>query len=241
MARLDALLARNLGASRTKAREAIEEGRVRAPDGAPLDDPRLELADAALPFAVTFDDEPMALVAEAHVLLHKPLGCVTALVDARHPTAYGLLEDAPLFAELRPVGRLDLDTSGLLIWTTEGAWLQRLTHPKHAVPRTYEAALARPFGPLPAGGLTLDDGHRPAISSLAPLARGDAHPALVVPDETTALATITVVGGAYHEVRRVFAALGSHVLGLCRVSFGRLALPRDLPSGEWRTIDRADV
>jgi 16S rRNA pseudouridine516 synthase len=241
MPRLDALLGRNLGCSKTKARDVIAAGRVRAGDGAPLGDPRLELPDAALPFAVVVDDEALALVAASHVLLHKPVGCVTALEDARHPTAYALLRDAQLFAELRPVGRLDLDTSGLLIWTTEGAWLQRLTHPKRAVPRTYHAALARPFHAPPPGGVTLDDGHRPTIAALEPLARGDLHPALLAPDDAPAFAAITIVGGAYHEVRRIFAALDSHVLGLCRVSFGRLALPRDLPSGEWRRIVPADV
>jgi len=243
MARLDALLGRNLGCSKTKARDVIAAGRVRARDGQGdvLSDPRLELDEAALPFAVVVDDEPLALVAASHVLLHKPVGCVTALEDARHPTAYALLEAAPLFPELRPVGRLDLDTSGLLIWTTEGPWLQRLTHPKRAVPRTYHAALARPFGAPPPEGVALDDGHRPTIMALAPLPREEAHPALVMPADAAAFATITIVGGAYHEVRRIFAALDSHVLALCRVSFGRLALPRDLPSGEWRTIAPADV
>ena len=81
----------------------------------------------------------------ARVVLNKPLGCVTALRDPRHPTAYALLRGAPLFDELRPVGRLDLDTSGLLFWTTDGQEIQRLTHPKRAVPRTYQAALAGPF------------------------------------------------------------------------------------------------
>jgi 16S rRNA pseudouridine516 synthase len=241
MPRLDALLARNLGCSRTKAREVIADGRVRAGDGAPLGDPRLEIPAGALPFAVAVDEAPLALVAASHVLQHKPTGCVTALDDARHPTAYALLRAAPLHAELRAVGRLDLDTSGLLIWTTEGAWLQRLTHPKHALPRTYHAALARPFRAPPGGGLTLEDGHRPAIGALQPLAREAVHPALRAPDDAALFATITIVGGAYHEVRRIFAALGSHVLALCRVSFGRLALPPDLPSGEWRTIDPSEV
>jgi 16S rRNA pseudouridine516 synthase len=238
--RLDALLALNLGLSKTKARDLLAEGRVRA-EGATLDDPRAEIAEADLPLAVTVDDEPLALVAAAYVLQHKPTGCVTALHDARHPTAYALLRDAPLFAELRPVGRLDLDSSGLLLWTTEGAWLQRLTHPKRAVPRTYHAALARPFRPLDPAGLTLDDGYRPPITAQAPLAGADAHPALGAPDGAAALATITIVGGAYHEVRRIFAALDSHVLALCRVSFGRLALPRELPAGAWRTIAPDDV
>jgi len=238
--RLDALLALNLGLSKTKARDLIDEGRVRDSAGATLEDPRLDVPTASLPFSVMIDDEPRALFVVAHVLQHKPVGCVTALVDARHPTAYALLDEAPLHAGLRPVGRLDLDSSGLLLWTTEGTWLQRLTHPKHAVPRTYHAALARPFGALPAG-FTLDDGHVPTITSLASLARADAHPALATPDDAAVFATITIVGGAYHEVRRIFAALDSHVVALCRVSFGRLALPRDLPSGEWRSIDPADV
>ena len=67
-------------------------------------------------------------------------------------------------------------------------------------------------------------------------ARDAAHPSLDVPAETGALATITIVGGAYHEVRRIFAALGSHVLGLCRVSFGDVELPRDLAPGEYQLL-----
>jgi 16S rRNA pseudouridine516 synthase len=239
--RLDALLARNLGCSKTKARELIADGLVCEEGGAALDDPRADVPDARLPFAVTIDGEPLTLVAAAYVLQHKPIGRVTALHDARHPTAYDLLREAPLFGELRPVGRLDLDSSGLLLWTSEGTWLQRLTHPKHAVPRTYQAALARPFSGLPASGLTLEDGYTPNIQQLAPLSRDDAHPALEVPPDAATFATITIVGGAYHEVRRIFAALDSHVLALCRVSFGRLALPRDLAAGSFRMIAPGDV
>jgi 16S rRNA pseudouridine516 synthase len=73
------------------------------------------------------------------------------------------------------------------------------------------------------------------------LARADAHPALTVPADAAALATITVTGGAYHEVRRIFAALDSHVLALCRVRFGGLQLPADLAPGGYRPISRNDV
>lgn len=232
MARLDVLLARNLGRSRTAVRAAIADGRVTIA-GAVVDDPRREIAH--LPLDVTVDDEPVSLFDSARVLLNKPLGCVTALRDPRHPTAYALLREAPLHAELRPVGRLDIDTSGLLLWTTDGAEIQRLTHPKRAVPRTYQAALARAHQPLPPD-LVLDDGHRPNVDTLVPLDRADAHPSLDVPAEVTALASITITGGAYHEVRRIFAALGSHVLGLCRVRFGDIDLPRDLPPGGYRVI-----
>jgi 16S rRNA pseudouridine516 synthase len=232
--RLDVLLARNAGWSRTATRAVIAEGRVQIA-GAIATDPRREIGGGELPFAVTVDDGELLLYQEVTLIQNKPLGCVTALRDARHPTAYALLQDAPLYSELRPVGRLDLDTSGLLIWSSDGAEIQRLTHPKRAVPRTYQAALAAPFAPLPPK-LVLDDGHEPVVTALEPLARAAAHPSLAVPAETGALATITIVGGAYHEVRRIFAALGSHVIGLCRVSFGDLVLPGDLAPGDHRPV-----
>jgi 16S rRNA pseudouridine516 synthase len=240
--RLDVLLARNLGCSRTAAATLIRAGRVRDAEGRVFDQRRVEIASTTPPPLVTIDDaRQLALHDSFHALLNKPLGVVTALRDERHPTAFALLEGAPLAGELRAVGRLDLDTSGLLLWTTDGQWVQRLTHPKRQISRTYQAALARPHQGLPAAGLTLDDGHRPTIRALDPIDRAAAHPSLALPSETTALAQITVVGGAYHEVRRIFAALGSHVLGLCRVAFGRLQLPADLPPGAYREVDLAQV
>jgi 16S rRNA pseudouridine516 synthase len=232
--RLDVLLARNLGWSRAAARDAIADGVV-AIGGAPATEARADIDAARLPLEATVDGASVTLFDVARILLNKPIGCVTALRDPRHPTAYALLRDAPLHAELRPVGRLDIDTSGLLLWTTDGAEIQRLTHPKRAVPRTYQAALARAHDPLPPN-LVLDDGHRPHIEALAPLARDEAHPSLALPADASVLASITVTGGAYHEVRRIFAALGSHVLGLCRVRFGDVDMPRDLPLGAFRTL-----
>ena len=241
MPRLDVLLARNLVCSRTAAATLIRAGRVRDAAGAVLDDRRAEIAAAALPATVVIDDERRLELHDAfHALLNKPLGVVTALRDERHPTAFALLRDAPLAGELRAVGRLDLDTSGLLLWTTDGQWVQRLTHPKRQVPRTYQAALARPFR-APPGDLALEDGHRPTIRALGTIERVAAHPALAVPPDTEVLAEITVVSGAYHEVRRIFAALGSHVLGLCRVAIGRLPLPRDLAPGAYVAVALTEV
>lgn len=240
MARLDALVARNLGCSRAAARDALAEGTVRSAGGMPLDDPRRQVPSEELPLRVFVDGAETLLFDVVDLMMNKPVGCVTALRDVQHPTAYALLEGAPLHAELRPVGRLDLDTSGLLLWTNDGTWLQRLTHPKRAVPRTYQAALAGPFRPLHEG-LVLEDGHRPAIAALDVLARADAHPALGVPADAAALATITVTSGAYHEVRRIFAALDSHVVALCRVRFGNLQLPADLAPGGYRRIARNEV
>src|SRR5581483_1115675 len=240
MPRLDELLARNLGCSRTAAARLVQAGRVRGQDGQPLEDRRRAIAAAELPLTVIVDDQPRQLFEHVHLMLHKPVGVVTALRDERHPTAYQLLRGAPLHAELRAVGRLDLDTSGLLLWTTDGQWVQRLTHPKRRVPRTYHAALARPFH-APASDFALDDGHRPEIARLEAIARDDVHPSLLAPPETALFATVTIIGGAYHEVRRIFAALGSHVLGLTRVAFGGLELPRDLPAGRYVAIDLPSV
>jgi 16S rRNA pseudouridine516 synthase len=266
-ARLDDLLSRNLGISRTMVARLVDAGRVTDRAGRPIRDRKVAIplhgdgdgdgdgsggadggagANAAgagtgvevrPAEVVSVDGLATPLFEQALVLLHKPRGVVTALRDARHPTAHALLHDAPLFAELRAAGRLDLDTTGLLLWTTDGALIQRLTHPKRKVPRTYQAALASGFGPPgPRQDLVLDDGHRPEITELVTLAPAEVHPGLVVPQETRALASITIVGGAYHEVRRIFAALGSHVLGLCRTSFGPYALPPDLPAGAWKLL-----
>jgi 16S rRNA pseudouridine516 synthase len=231
MPRLADLLARNLGCSRTEARRLLTAGAVTDAAGLPLTDHRQDLPPLT---TVLVEGAPLELHDAYHVLMHKPPGVITALEDDRHPVAYTLLREAPLFSELRPVGRLDLDTTGLLLWTTDGTALHRLTHPKRQVPRVYQAALARPFR-APPPDFILEDGHRPDIQHLALI--DDLHPALLRPEGSAVFATITIVGGAYHEVRRIFAALGSHVFGLCRVGFGRLTLPDDLPAGAYRPID----
>ncbi len=234
------LVARNMGQSKGATRKLIAEGRLCDAAGAPLLDPRARVPDGDSPMTVQVDGKPLVLHDSFSLFLNKPTGCVTALQDAQHPTAYELVQDAPLVGELRAVGRLDLESSGLLLWTTDGQLLHRLTHPKYAVPRTYQAALTVPVHPLP-DDFTLADGHRPNITDTHMLSRADLHPSMDVPSAATAFASITIVGGAYHEVRRIFAAQGSHVLALCRVAFGRLALPGDLPAGAWRAISPGDV
>jgi 16S rRNA pseudouridine516 synthase len=118
--------------------------------------------------------------------------------------------------------------------------LHRLTHPRSAIPRSYHVALARGFAPLPPE-LVLRDGHRPTVVDVRAAAEADLHPSLLRPPEATVFASITLADGAYHEVRRIFAALGSHVLSLCRVSFGVIELPRDLEPGDWRPVAHASL
>ena len=237
MPRLDQLLARNTQYSRGDVKRLLKAGAITGPSGEAVDD---WVEPSSLPLAVRVLDEDVVLYDSSHVLLNKPLGCVTALKDREHAVAYDYLVGAPLLNDLRPVGRLDLDTSGLLLWTTDGQVLQRLTHPKRKVPRTYQAALTQPFVQPPAD-FTLDDGHQPHITELREIDGSTTHPSLARPADAALYASITITGGVYHEVRRIFAALGSHVTALCRVSFGHLVLPGDLPLGEYRPFRAEDV
>jgi 16S rRNA pseudouridine516 synthase len=234
--RLDILLARNLGLSRREVTKLLRRRAVRDESGGVLDDGRVNLEPATLPRTVLVDDEPALLFCRMDLLQHKPVGVVTALRDDRHPTAYALLEDAPLHDELRAVGRLDRDASGLLLWTTDGTLLHRLTHPRWAVPRTYQVALRRDFREPPAD-LVLDDGHRPRIAELRRIDPHEAHVALARPDDAPIVATITIGSGRFHEVKRIFLALESEVAALCRVAYGPIALPADLPPSGWRAAD----
>ena len=236
MPRLDVLLARNLDLSRRRVKALLRSGRVADATGKRLDDGAKALTPTQLPIDVRVDDQPHTLHHRFSVLLNKPLGVVTAQADARHEVAYDCVRDAPLARELRGVGRLDKDTSGLLLWTTDGTLLHKLTHPRYGVPRTYHAGLRRPFAD-PTPDLALDDGHRPRIEALEALAPEQLHPALRRSPEAEVFATITIRTGRFHEVRRIFAALGSEVLDLCRVAYGGLVLPPDLDAGTWQPID----
>ncbi len=232
--RFDRLIARNLGFTRSGVTRLLRQGRIANAEGTPIRDPRWTVP--GLPLEIQVDGQAVLLCDERHVLQHKPIGVVTATDHPEHPTAYALLESEPLHGELRAVGRLDLDCSGLLLWTTDGKLIQRLTHPKHAVPRTYHVELARAWAPVP-DNLELEDGHRPQVVALERLDPEQAHPALVRSPEAEHLASITLTSGKYHEVKRIFAALGSHVVALCRVRHGDIELPRDLPAGEAVPID----
>lgn len=234
--RLDALIARNLGLSRRQVTRLFRAGRVLDTDGVRLQDQRQSCVPSDGSITVVIDDEPHELHHRMSVLQHKPLGVITAHDDPRHPTAYPLLSTAPLYRELRAVGRLDLDTSGLLLWTTDGTLLHRLTHPRYAVPREYHVGLARDFAPPPAD-FRLDDGHRPTIAGLAEAPESAMHPALRRSEGAMVHASITLHSGRFHEVRRIFAGLGSEVLDLCRVRYGDVELPRSLAAGQYEVID----
>lgn len=214
----------------------LRSGAISARDGRSLRDGREVIPAADLPLELSVAGVSTRLREHVHLLQHKPVGVVSSRDDPRHPTAWGLLEGAPMQGELRAVGRLDLDAAGLLLWTTDTPRVHALTHPKREVPRTYHVALARAWSPMP-DELVLADGTAPRIVELGALVEEERHPALELPAGTEALARVTLLDGAYHEVKRIFAALDSHVLRLARISHAGIELPRGLAAGEWVELD----
>jgi 16S rRNA pseudouridine516 synthase len=227
MARLDRLLA-NLGyGSRREVTALVAKGQVIL-DGKPLKDAGAKVAVTAdLPERMTIAGKPIDPPAPLTVLMHKPLGVVCS---HREPgrSVYELLPRRWQAREpgLSSIGRLDKETSGLLLITDDGPFLHRVISPKSHVAKVYRATLDRDLAggeveTFAAGTLMLDGESDPlAPAVLAP----------VGPRE----ALLTITEGRYHQVRRMFAAVGNHVTALHRESIGGLALPSDLAPGEWR-------
>ena len=168
------------------------------------------------------------------ILLHKPLGMTCSHKEAG-PLVYDLLPARwrARDPQISTIGRLDKQTSGLLLLTDDGALLHRIISPKRAIAKTYLATLARPLrgdegAVFASGTLMLEGEDKP----LAP-----AHLDVLSP----LVARLSVTEGRYHQVRRMFAAMGNHVEALHRESLGGLSLPPDLAPGQWRLLSEAEV
>ncbi|MBS0662881.1 MAG: rRNA pseudouridine synthase [Verrucomicrobia bacterium] len=224
MRRLDQILA-NLGyCSRREARAWIEAGRVTVA-GRPVDDFGRKAAEAE----VRVDGEPLDHPDPLLLLLHKPLGLVCSHDAREGPSVYSLLP--PRWQRRNPqvtsIGRLDKETSGLLLLTDIAPLVHRLTSPRHKVPKVYRATVDRDLAPELAE----------RFASGALLLEGEEDPC--APAVLTALgpreAEITLTEGRYHQVRRMFAASGFTVLRLHRLRFGDLEL-ENLAAGQWREL-----
>lgn len=218
----------NLGyGSRKQVQWLFREGRVTDADGEVL------YADDAVPLeAVRIDGEPLDPPPGLLLMLHKPLGVTCSTKDAGRlvydllPPRYRLRD--PL---LSTVGRLDRETSGLLLLTDDGQLLHRIIAPKSRLPKVYLATLAQDLrgdeAALFAAGTLMLDGEKTAL----------------LPAELDVLdarrARLTLHEGRYHQVRRMFAAVGNHVEALHRERVGGLTLG-DLPDGQWRVLDEED-
>lgn len=232
--RLDKLLA-NLGyGSRREIQMLARAGRIEI-DGAAIRaaDQRIALTED-LARRLTIDGEALDPLPGMIVMLNKPLG-VTCSHKEAGPLVYGLLPDRWRERDpaLSTVGRLDKETSGLLLVTEDGALLHRIISPKNHVTKRYRATLDRPLSGDEAvvfgsGTLMLEGEDKPL------------EPALLEPIDATS-AYLTVIEGRYHQVRRMFAAVGNHVTTLHRDRIGGLALPDDLAPGEFRLMGADEI
>ncbi|MDO5505434.1 MAG: 16S rRNA pseudouridine(516) synthase [Pseudoxanthomonas suwonensis] len=221
----------NLGyGSRKQVMALFREGRITDAAGEVLyaDDDLARIPHAE----VRIDGEPLDPPPGLLLMLHKPAGVtcsrkdVGTLVHDLLPPRFRLRD--PL---LSPIGRLDRDTTGLLLLTDDGQLLHRITSPRSRLPKTYDVTLAEPLrgdeAALFASGTLLLD------SETTPLQPAQLH----VIDERHA--RLAIHEGRYHQVRRMFAAVGNHVVTLHRSRVGGLSLG-DLPEGQWRLLDAAD-
>ena len=228
--RLDRLLA-NLGyGSRADVARLAVRGRVML-DGAVLRDTGQRIAlTPDLTARLTVAGAPLDPLPGIVVMLHKPVG-LTCSHNDEGPLVHDLLPDRwrRRNPAISPVGRLDKDTSGLLLLTDDGDLLHRIISPKRHVPKTYRATLARPL-----------DGTEAAVFAAGTLMlRGETTPLAPATLEpvTDTQALLTITEGRYHQVRRMLAAVGNHVTALHRESLGGLALPADLAPGQWRLLE----
>ncbi|HXD38206.1 MAG TPA: pseudouridine synthase [Rhodanobacter sp.] len=219
----------NLGyGSRKDVTQLFRAGRITDADGEVL------YADDVVPHgAIRVDDEPLDPPPGLVLMLNKPLGVTCSRKDPGR-VVYDLLP--PRFNVRTPalssVGRLDRDTTGLLLFTDDGALLHRIISPKAHVAKVYEATLAQDLrgdeGALFASGSLMLESEKEPLAPAQLQVLGPRH------------ARLTVTEGRYHQVRRMFAVAGNHVETLQRVAVGALTLG-DLPLGEWRALDADEV
>lgn len=194
-------------------------------------------AREGLPFMVR--GEAWAYHAKAYLMLHKPAGIECSQRPSAWPSVYTLLP-APLRQRpakggtdgVQAIGRLDQDTTGLLLLSDDGAFIHRMSSPKRHVPKVYEVQGVHDFTPDQmrrlCDGVVLDDDPRPVRAAAAERV-----------DERHLRLTLTE--GKYHQVKRMVAAVGNRVAGLHRSRIGGLALPADLAPGQWRWLTPADL
>jgi 16S rRNA pseudouridine516 synthase len=201
-------------------------GRVTV-DARVVDDPRREFATDGLVFGV--DGVEWPYLARALLKLHKPVGYECSRAPSHHPGVLDLLPAPLRLRGVQPVGRLDADTSGLLLLSDDGALIHRLTSPRSHVPKVYQVTTRHPVDAVLttrlADGVVLRDDPAP-VRALDVRATG------------THTLAMTLAEGRYHQVKRMVAAAGNRVEALHRTAVGHFELG-DLPSGQWVWADAA--
>ena len=228
--RLDKLISDRTDLSRAEAKKAIRAGRVRLKGQVLLQpEERVQVSEG-----LSLDGQPLRVLGDMYLLLHKPTGLLTAARDSRAQTVMDLLPENYLHRRCMPVGRLDKDTSGLLLLTTDGELAHRLLSPRREVAKLYEA---RVHGQL-------DEQDVEAFLSGIVLQDFTARPAglqILAASPEESLARVTLTEGKHRQVRRMLASQGHEVISLHRLRFGPLKLDDSLASGQYRELHPEEI
>lgn len=217
------------GLTRSEAKKAVIAGRVTV-DGAVVRDP----AAQADPCRVQVDGAAVRSPGEIYIMLNKPAGVITATEDGRLLTVVDLIPPELRRRGPGPVGRLDRDVTGLVLLTTDGQLAHRLISPKWKAEKRYRARCE--------GRLTEADAE--AFAAGIPLSDFTARPAkleILEAGDGFSLADVTLTEGKFHQVKRMFAAVGHPLAALCRLQIGSLTLNEALAPGEWRMLTDEEI
>lgn len=228
--RLDKVLSHNGYGTRNEVKKYIRRGLVKVNSEIKKDAGfQVSIQDEIL-----LDDKIIEIKKDYYFMMNKPAGVVSATEDNREKTVIDLLNDRHQNIEVFPVGRLDKDTEGLLILTTDGKLAHELLSPNKHVPKVYYAEIEGVVDSSDIDafkeGIKLDDGYicKPAILK-------------ILTSETLSKVEITITEGKFHQVKRMFLAREKKVIYLKRVQFGTISLDENLPLGEYRDLSETEI
>lgn len=228
MIRLDKFISDAVPCTRKEATKYIKSKRVLV-DGKVISAPDTKIDEGS--WAVSLDGKQFSYSKYIYIMLNKPEGLISATEDVREKTVMSLLPESYMTKGLFPAGRLDKDTTGLLILTNDGETAHRLLSPKYGKKKIYRVTAAKPFTVRDIEtlkkGVNLDDGKTKPVELLI--------------TENPNVAYMTLTEGRFHEVKRICIALGNECIALERVSFAGLELDKSLERGQWRPLSDEEI
>jgi len=213
--------------SRKACRIMVRQGEVTV-NGDDCDDPFAEFDTENLNFSV--NGEPWRYREKAYLMLHKPANYECSHKTQHHPTIYSLLPYPLVARDVQCIGRLDEDTTGLILLSDDGQFIHRMSSPKWKVPKVYEVTAKHSIDEKQTSALVKGV---QLVDEPAPIA------ALDCKQISDHVIHLTLAEGKYHQVKRMLAAISNRVEGLKRIRIGELNLPEDLAVGQWRWLDEA--
>ncbi|WP_413529394.1 16S rRNA pseudouridine(516) synthase RsuA [Rahnella inusitata] len=226
--RLDKFLSQQLGVSRALVLRELRNKRVTV-DGDIVKTGAMKISPEQV---VAFDGNVLdQITCPRYFMLNKPQGYVCSTDDPDHPTVLYFLEE-PVAYKLHAAGRLDIDTTGLVLMTDDGQWSHRVTSPRHQCEKTYLVTLENPLADDTAAqfeaGVQLHN--EDSLTKPAQLEQIDER-----------VVRLTISEGRYHQVKRMFAAVGNHVVALHRERIGEIVMDEDLEPGQYRPLTEQEI